>query len=169
MTTMRDLIMMVEDGDRPRGKVAPAELTAAIEATIQDYLTQAHISCVRDIGSGSCYDFAQAVFARLGAEHDYLHGEGPSGIQTIRTEDFWKDDFFADLRLLRKAGERIPRDIPPNALADLIGGATHEWIKLNGLYYDATAPKGVSHFLDLPFFADQIAGLRREIAARRSA
>lgn len=150
--------------------VTPAELTAAINATIKEFVgKKARCKTVRDIGSGYCYDFVERVFERLGASHDYLWGEGPSGLKTCATEDYGYEDFRADVGLLRQAGERIPRDIPKAAFENLIGGATHMWIKLGDLYYDATAPQGVPRFLELPFFADQIEGLRREIMTKRAA
>lgn len=174
MTSMRDLISLVEgvqEDNEPEARttpVTPEELTAAILATIKDFVgKKPRCKTVRDIGSGYCYDFVEAVFTRLGAAEDYTHETGRFGIEKGYSEEFHSEDFVADLNILKSMGEKIPRDIPRRQLENLLGSATHEWIKLNGRHYDATAPHGVDRILDMPFFADQIEGLRKEIAAKR--
>lgn len=146
-------------------KVTPEELAAAIRATIEDFVANVPgVETVGDIGNGNCFDFAEAVFRRLGAESDYCHG-GCSGLSLGETDDFWKEDFVADLDRWRRAGESLPDDIPEDELADLLGSATHQWVVLCGRHHDATAPEGVDRILDMPFFADQIDALRRRMSA----
>lgn len=122
----------------------------------------------RDVGDGQCEEFAQAVISALPRDRD---------ITLAYTEDWWSrvilpdgtpspDEavtFHADIPRLRAEGAPLPVDIPDDALANLIGGATHVWICWNGQHFDASAPEGRPHFLDMPFFADQISGLRDEL------
>lgn len=142
--------------------LTPDLLTATIKSVTADWLASGKITEVRYIGDGLCYDFAEEVHTRLGRHEDRLYGRGD--LETAETEDYWVDDFCFDLHALRRAGEIVPDDIPANEFATKIGSATHEWMRFQGKHYDATAPEGVDRFLDLPFFSDQVEGLRREFA-----
>jgi hypothetical protein len=141
--------------------LTPQLLTATIEQTIKEYKKKyrGKIKTARDIGNGYCYEFTRDVFEKLGQD---INENGL--LQECRSEDYEKDDFVASTKLLKAAGEIIPKDIPRKAFESLIGEATHSWIKFNGMYYDASAPHGVRHFLEMPFFADQIAWLRNELS-----
>lgn len=156
--SMRNLINLFESAQA----VTPELLTQTIQTTIKEWIASGKVKSVRKIGDGLCYDFTRAVMAAMGLENDHLHGTGP--IKTLRTEDFEKREWYADLAKLRRMKEPVPTDIPPRILAELIGSASHEWMFFQGKHYDATAPKGVPHFLDLPFFKNQIEGLRKELA-----
>ena len=147
------------DKDPSDAQITHEQMKAAIEDTIHDYFSSSKIKQVRDIGDGLCYEFIANVFEKLGIQ------DGEKGVMTVRTEDFDCEEWYADIQMLRDMNEPIPDDIPISDLAELIGQASHEWLKLDSLYYDATAPNGVSHFLELPFFADQINGLREELAS----
>lgn len=145
----------------------PAELTSAITTVTAEWLASGRVATVREIGDGHCYDFAEEVLRRLGRRDLYGHGYDPTkpSLQEARTEDFWFDDFCADMALVRASGETIPDDIPESEVEDIIGSASHAWFVLEGRHYDATAPEGRDGFLQMPFFADQFAGWREENAA----
>lgn len=145
----------------------PAELTTAITTVTAEWLASGRVSTVRQIGDGHCYDFAEEVLTRLGRHDLYGYGYDPvkASLQEARTEDFWLDDFCADMALVRASGETIPEGVPEAVATDIISTATHAWLVLDGRHYDATAPEGRDGFLEMPFFADQFAGWRKESAA----
>lgn len=146
-------------------RLTPEVLTQTIREVGQEFIDKGMVKCLYDIGSGHCYNFVRAVFDRLESYGtNYNWEKGP--IRIVRTEDFWKDDFLASVRLLKRAGEQVPIDIPREEFEDLIGSATHEWMKFGRLYYDAEASEGVERFLDLPFFKRQIEGLRKKLAKK---
>lgn len=151
----------------PVTPLSPATITAAIQDQIAEWLASGRVKTVREIGQGQCYDFAEAIWARLGYAEAHIYETGP--LTSLHTEDWWArideheaECFSADIPRLRAEGAPVPDDIPDDVLAGLIGAATHEWIFFEGLHFDATAPEGVAHWLDLPFFANQIAGCRAE-------
>lgn len=158
--------------------VTPSMMTAAILHRRQEWLDGGLVTDLRSIGSGLCYDFAEAVMNDLGLSRFYGNGGGP--VEDRRTDDWWSrillpdgsdageaEPFHADVARLRAEGAPLPQDIDDDRLADLIGGATHEWLEMDGLAYDAETPEGAVHFLLMPFFARQIAGLRAELDAAR--
>jgi hypothetical protein len=145
------------------GRVAPVEMTAAVNALAADWLARGEVEHLRQVGSGRCYEFVEELFDALGI--DICEGGGRGVVQSC-TEDWWVDDFEADLGRLRDAGEPVPDDLPEDELAALIGGATHTWATLGGRHYDAEVPEGVDHFLCLPFFARQLEALRQTMRAR---
>lgn len=157
----------IEDLDESAAptRLTPSHLTAAIQETIREWIDNGTVPNVRTIGSGHCYDFAEDVMTRLGLHDDYMWGRGP--IEAKHTEDYWASEFSFDIKKLQDAGEPVPTDIPLKEFATRIGAATHEWLYFQGRHYDATAPEGVDHFLDIPFFKNQIEGLRAELGAKR--
>lgn len=159
-----------------------AVLSQAIRDQIAEWIADGTVADVRAIGDGPCYEFAEAVMERLGVEG---HGCGLSPEDShgrlidCVTEDWWarelNDDgsdageaecFVADIARLRREGAPLPCGLDDDALANVIGSATHNWLVLDGRHHDATCPDGAEHWLLMPFFADQIAG---EIQARRDA
>lgn len=137
-------------------------ITQAIGEILAEWIADGRASCARDVGNGGCYEFAEDVMIRLGLDEEYVQGNGP--IEVMETDSFWSDTFSADLDAIRAAGEMVPDDLPEDALSDLLGSATHQWLRFDGRHYDAATPEGRERFLDMPFFADQIASLRRKIA-----
>lgn len=147
--------------------ITPETLTATIRSVVADWLHSGQVTDCYAIGSGRCYDFADAVLEQLGLdpvweEYETTHGR----LEVMHTEDFWKSEWYIDLRALRRYGEVIPKDLPSKALASLLGRATHAWLKFQGRYYDAETPEGVGHILDMPFFKRQIDGLRADLKQR---
>lgn len=144
--------------------ITSQQLTATIKQLRDEWVSEGKVPDYRAIGDGHCYDFCREVFNRLGVPYAYGEHQPQTGIWTVRTEDYWRDDFVFSIPALRKAKEPVPTDIPTRRFAEEIGAATHEWIKhQNGLHYDATCPEGSRHFLDMPFFRDQIEGVRRDM------
>lgn len=143
-------------------KISAAQVTETINSVISEWKSARKVSNVRQIGDGLCYDFVREVLEKLSLPY----GEGK---YERRTEDWWVDaeDFVFDIKKLKASGEPIPKDIPEIDFANVIGNATHEWIYYKGKNYDATAPLGEKHFLDMPFFKDQIEGLRKEVRKRK--
>lgn len=141
----------------------PTLITATIVDLTKQWLNEGIVSTVRQIGNGLCEEFAQQVL-------DRLHVERPNTLNIVTaafTDDWWLREspdaaicFEADIPRLRAEGAPLPDDMSDKELSQLIGCATHMWIVHDGMHYDATAPEGRSHFLLMPFFADQIAGHR---------
>ena len=127
-------------------------ITSAIHALISEWIEEGRIKHPRHIGDGQCEDFANELADRL------HHVEG---LEVLWSDSWWIDDFVADIDRLRKEGAPLPLGVEDRHLADLIGSATHAWIHWNGQHFDATAPEGKDHFLEMPFYADQIDMLRK--------
>jgi hypothetical protein len=154
------------EGHETGNVVLATTLTAAIRKTIGEFVADEERSDVLtayDIGNGHCFDFAEAVMTRIGLEDEYSSEEGP--VTFLETDGFWEEMFVADLDAMRAFGETLPDDIEEFELANLLGGATHQWLVFDGRHYDASAPDGRDRFLDLPFFADQIANLRVRLSS----
>ena len=144
-------------------------VAGAIRRLTAEWLAEGVVTTVREIGDGLCEEFAQGVL-------DRVHAADPSTIGVVTaafTDDWWIREtdadgrdlgstvsFECDVPRLRAEGAPLPSDIPDDELSLLIGAATHMWIVHDGIHHDATAPDGASHFLLMPFFADQIAGHR---------
>lgn len=125
-------------------------ITAAIHSLAAEWIEEGRIQHPRDIGDGQCEDFAHELADRLHNIQD---------LEVLWSDNWWIDDFVADIDRLRREGAPLPSGVEDRHLADLIGSATHAWIHWNGLHFDATAPNGKDHFLEMPFYADQIAML----------
>ncbi len=142
--------------------VTPQIMSATIRRVADEYVADGSVACLYDIGNGHCENFAYDVLDQL---HDYgvdPHAIGdPSGVQVYGTEDFWEDDFYVSTDRIRAAGETLPPNVPEETLKQVLGGATHVWLKFQDRYYDAEAPEGVERFLELPFFARYIEDLQR--------
>ena len=151
--------------------ITPEDMTKAIRDITAEWIAAGKVKDARAIGDGRCYEMVRAVVERLGLDFNEVDmGRHPQvSIHDIRDYERAGQDFLISLTALRRAGEKPPADIPSSEFAELIGGAQHQWLKLGRLYYDASAPEGARRFLDMPFFADQIEGLRQEIAQRASA
>ena len=150
--------------------ITPEDMTKAIRDITAGWIASGKVKDARGIGDGHCYEMVRAVVERLGLDFNDVDAGRHSQISIHDVRDYERggEDFVVSLTALRRAGEKPPADIPSRDFAELIGGAQHQWLKLGRLYYDASAPGGVRRFLDLPFFADQIEGLRQEIAERAS-
>ena len=98
------------------------------------------------INNGGCEDFALAVLEDLG------HMQG---VELVWSDAWWKEDFLADIDALRSEGAPLPENIDDARLARIIGQATHAWLSWNGLCFDAEAPQGKNHFLELPIYQRQ--------------
>lgn len=147
--------------------MSPGELTEAIKVTLAEYIVSGDVTCAYEIGDGFCEDFANDVLAKFGIDALAELESAKTGIgpYTIGSDEFWSDTFYMDLTALRDIGEPIPDDLPADRVASLLGTATHIWIHMGGKHYDAMNPEGVEHFLQLSFFAAQLDGLRKELAA----
>ena len=145
--------------------ITAQSLTKAIHDVTADWIAAGLVKDARGVGDGHCYEMVRAVIERLGLSYPEVDA-GRHPLRICDTRDYEREgyDFTISLTALRKAGERIPTDIPSSQLAELLGAAQHQWLKLGGLYFDASAPDGAKRFLQMPFFADQIEGLRRELA-----
>lgn len=146
-------------------------IETAICETTGRWLRTGIVQTLRAIGDGQCEEFATEVFEAIRRMDAKTAGETSLAF----TEDWWlrKLDehgrdmggaicFEADIPRLRAEGAPLPDDIDDENLSLLIGQATHVWLHWRGLHFDATAPAGQSHFLLMPFFADQIAGCRAD-------
>lgn len=142
--------------------VTPQIMSATIRRVADEYLADGSVACLYDIGNGHCENFAYDVLDQL---RDYgvdPHALGDSsGVQVYAIEDFWEDDFYASTDRIRAAGETLPPNVPEEKLKQVLGGATHVWLKFQDRYYDAEAPEGVERFLELPFFARYIEHLQQ--------
>lgn len=142
--------------------VTPQIMSATIRRVADEYVADGSVACLYDIGNGHCENFAYDVLDQL---RDY--GVDPhamsdsSGVQVYATEDFWEDDFYVSTDRIRAAGETLPPNVPDEKLKQVLGGATHVWLKFQDRYYDAEAPEGVERFLELPFFARYIEHLQQ--------
>lgn len=159
----------------PSGGPEVNEGRTIIARTIRDatthWLDEGIVPTIRAIGDGQCEEFATEVMERLRR----IDPDTASGTTFGYTEDWWLRElgehgvdmdgavcFEADIPRLRAEGAPLPLDISDLDLSLLIGGATHVWLRWNDLHFDATAPDGRTHFLLMPFFADQIAGYRAD-------
>ncbi len=154
--------------------VTRESLRAMILDVTQEWIAEGRVVDARAIGDGRCYDFARTVMERLGSDE---HGAGfapddsTGRLIDCVTEDWWSrivdDDgidigeaepFTMDIARLRAEGAPLPEGIADedDDFARILGSMTHDWIVLDGKHYDATCPDGASHFLLMPFFADQI-------------
>lgn len=146
-------------------------IEGAIRAVTAAWLTNGIVSTIREIGDGQCEEFATEVLDRILAEHP----EARDVVVLGYTEDWWlrelDDDgndmdeavmFEADIPRLRSEGAPVPDDLDDDGLSEIIGQATHVWLRWNGRHFDATAPDGRDHFLLMPFFADQLEGYRQD-------
>lgn len=146
-------------------------IEAAIRAQTAEWIANGTISCARDVGDGLCEEFAQALLGRLPTA---------DGTKLLYSEDWWArlirtdgtpcpneaETFFADIPRLRQEGAPLPTDIDDYQLACLLGSATHVWLSWNDIHFDASAPQGCDHWLLMPFYADQISGLRQALAEK---
>lgn len=57
-------------------------------------------------------------------------------------------DMYADAFIETHGGELLYTEV----ISDGSGTFGHTFVKLNGKYYDAEAPNGVSRLIDLPYF-----------------
>jgi len=80
-------------------------------------------------------------------------------IRQNSTKWYWDDGDNLDLAKLRTIGEPVPDDVPTQTLAHELG-SVHYWLTYRERHYDAEAPRGVEHFLELPHFQRIIARLR---------
>lgn len=141
-------------------RASPETLTAAIHHFVEEFKKKG-IS-PEQIGDGHCFEFARAVMRHFGNQ------ENPK-FHLIGTEDFCEPPHNEelDIALVKKHwGAHFPSDVPNKVWKEL-GGATHEWIVLDGMHYDAEAPQGVPSFVDLPFFKRWIENLRGEYLSRQ--
>lgn len=142
-----------------------------VRSLTQEWLDDGTVATVRAIGDGLCEEFAEAALVRIAGDRP----EAASATYLRYTDDWWlrqlDEDgndmnaallFEADIPRLRSEGAPLPADMGDEDLSRLIGAATHVWLEWNGLHFDATAPEGRSHFLLMPFFADQIEGYRND-------
>lgn len=175
--------MTIDSTKRDSQTIDAVELSTAIHAQIEEWLTQREVATIREIGQGRCYDFAEAVMYRLGVpEHGagWMPDDSHGRLIDCVTEDWWRrilnddgsdageaDAFVADIARLRREGAPLPDGIEDDdeEFAGLLGSMTHDWLVLDGRHYDATCPEGADHFLSMPFFADQIAGWLEERSA----
>ncbi len=146
-------------------------IAAAIRAETAAWLARGQVRSIREIGQGWCVDFCEAVFERLGQDEAYLTAEGP--LEALRTSDWWvrlsadeAESFCVDIPRLRSEGAPLPKGVDDDTLSGLLGHATHEWISFEGRHYDAGAPDGVAHWLELPFFANQITAEQSRVGHR---
>ena len=158
--------------------ITHALLTETIEATLADWIAAGRVLKASQVGNGFCYEFAEEVMTRLGST-EYGDGYMPSDsfgrLVDVCTEDWWvrvlradgtdageAEAFTIDIARLRREGAPLPGWLQDDDVeaAQTIGSMTHNWLVLDGLHYDATCPEGADHFLDLPFFANQIDRLR---------
>jgi hypothetical protein len=56
--------------------LTPELLTQTILSVIEEFLADGRCQTIRDIGNGHCYDFAEAVFERLGRREDRIWQRG---------------------------------------------------------------------------------------------
>jgi len=148
-------------------------IEAAIRTLTAEWIDQGLVARARDVGDGLCEEFAEAVMARL--------PEG-SGATLVYSDEWWErvrlpdgspspdeaECFVTDIPRLRAEGAPLPGGIPDDRLAGLLGAATHTWITWNGIHFDASAPEGRAHWLLMPFYADQVAGLAGDTARERA-
>ena len=153
--------------------MVPQDVQEAIEDLVARWIEQGIVKDARNIGDGSCEEFAEEVLAGLKVRF----GTAAEAVALAYGEDWWAralledgspdpdnaEMFFADIPRLRAEGAPLPSDVPDDDLANLIGSATHVWITFEGNHFDASAPDGRTHFLLMPFYADQIAGLQAEM------
>ena len=143
-------------------------ITRTIRDQVSEWIALGRVSSAREVGDGQCEEFAKELLARLGADN---------GINLSYSEYWWQritlpdgspspdeaECFVTDIRRLRAEGAPLPEGIPDDRLASLLGAATHVWITWNCLHFDASAPDGRAHWIEMPFYADQIAGLAGEM------
>lgn len=165
-----------------REAVDSSALTEAIRTLAAEWISSGQVSCVRSIGNGQCYEFARGVMERLRqGEHGagWMPEDSHGRLIDCVTEDWWSrivdDDgidigeaepFTMDIARLRAEGAPLPEGIADedDDFARILGSMTHDWIVLDGKHYDATCPDGASHFLLMPFFADQISAIMAQRA-----
>lgn len=133
-------------------------ITATIHETARQWISTGLVESIAQIGDGQCDEFAHEVMDKLAASTPDLATQITFGM----TEEYWShtngqcDAFCADIARLRREHAPLPNGIDDLTLSHAIGGMTHVWLIHDGVHYDATAPEGRSHFLLMPFFADQI-------------
>jgi hypothetical protein len=166
---MRNWIDVLNESEKP--VITPELLSQTILAIIHDWMEAGRCKTIREIGNGLCYDFCEEIYTRLGRAREYVYEDAPD-LEKVATEDFWIDHddgcFYADLPRLRSMGVPLPTDVPDEALSLTIGQATHEWVFFQGKHYDATCPEGAPYFVEMPFFKNQIEGLRKEIREKNA-
>jgi len=95
------------------------------------------------INNGLCEDFAVAVSRRLTDPWTMLDSDNFTTPHRTKVDWVLVDEHWGGKALTPERRERI----------EYLIRLGHRWLLVNGRHYDATAPEGVEHFFDLPFFA----------------
>jgi hypothetical protein len=119
------------------------EACKVINAVRSDWIARGLIERPEDVAKGMCEDFANEVADRLAKQ----------GLKaTVRwSDEWWSDDFVMDITRLQLENAPLPNAADKD-LSLLLGAMTHAWVEVDGMIYNAEAPKGVKHFMELPFF-----------------
>ncbi len=145
-------------------------LSEAVINQVDRWIKEGIVKTPYEIGNGHCYEFAEEIMAYFNEPYGqgYSVADSYGHLVDVTTDDWWArnpdkpeeaDMFVMDIALLRHEGAPLPEwaKDDDNDFACFLGSCTHNWLVLDGRHYDADCIQGAAHFLDMPFFAQQIA------------
>lgn len=140
-------------------KYSTESLSNIIRETAQEYADDGIPA--EEIGNGHCEDFADDVCDRwLGGS--WVLEEG-GDFTTLSTGEVLANDGLDPDRTDGRFGD-VPEGIEPDLIKILgVFCPDHVWITVYDKHYDAEAPDGVDHFLDLPFFQKRLAAIKEDL------
>lgn len=136
-------------------KLTRRQITEAVIATLDAFIANGTVKQAFDVGTGHCFDFADAVVERLGAPPSLWTIEYAN--YTAANSEGYASGVF-DLPTLRKFRVPLPSGVAVDDLnrVDLGFTGTHAFVVWDGpqgrkIYFDAETPEGVDSPFLLPF------------------